>query len=124
MNSENLELQRHALDYWQIIRNRTGLILFCFLSVFAAAAVITYIMPRKFRGKVEMVIERHAEDVRVQGHQVEITNVFTDNFLKTQFEIITKRKTLDRVVEKLDLQNRWKQPTRQQTIAKLLYSGG
>ena len=98
MNPENLELQRHALDYWQIIRNRAGLIFFSFLLVFAAAAVITYIMPRKFRGKVEMVIERNAEDVRVEGHHpAEATNMFTDNFLKTQFEIITKRKTLDRV---------------------------
>ena len=121
MNPENLDLQRHALDYWQIIRNRAGLILFSFLLVFAAAAVITYIMPRKFRGKVEMVIERTAEDVRVEGHHPhDVTHAFTDNFLKTQFEIISKRKTLDRVVEKLDLQTRWNHPTRQQTISKLL----
>src|ERR1022692_1796332 len=120
MKPENLELQRHALDYWQIIRNRLGLIIFAFLLVFAAAAIITYIMPRKFRGKVEMVIERNAEDVRVEGHPSEINNAFTDNFLKTQFEIITKRKTLDRVVEKLDLQKRWNLPSRQYTIARLL----
>ncbi len=121
MTPENLERQRHALDYWQIVRNRTGLILFSFLLVFTAAAVITYIMPRKFRGKVEMVIERNAEDVRVEGHhQLDVTNGFTDNFLKTQFEIITKRKTLDRVVEKLDLQKRWNLPSRQHTISKLL----
>lgn len=121
MNPENLELQRHALDYWQIVRNRAGLIIFSFLLVFAAAAVITYIMPRKFRGKVEMVIERNAEDVRVEGHhQIDVTSPFTDNFLKTQFEIITKRKTLDRVVDKLDLQKRWNLPSRQHTISKLL----
>lgn len=121
MNPENLELQRHALDYWQIVRNRAGLILFSFLLVFAAAALITYIMPRKFRGKVEMVIERNAEDVRVEGHhQIDVTNAFTDNFLKTQFEIITKRKTLDRVVDKLDLQKRWNHASRQLTISKLL----
>lgn len=121
MNPENLELQRHAHDYWQIIRNRAGLIIFSLLLVFTAAALITYIMPRKFRGKVEMVIERNAEDVRLQGHhQIDATNAYADNFLKTQFEIITKRKTLDRVVEKLDLQKRWNHPTRQYTIAKLL----
>lgn len=121
MNSENLDLQRHALDYWQIVRNRLGLILFSFLLVFAAAAIITYVMPRKFRGKVEMVIERNAEDVRVEGHhQVDVTSPFSDNFLKTQFEIITKRKTLDRVVDKLDLQRRWNLPSRQHTIAKIL----
>ena len=120
MNPENLELQRHALDYWQIVRNRLGLIIFSFVLVFAAAAVITYIMPRKYRGKVDMVIERAAEDVRVQGHQAEANNVFSDNFLKTQFEIITKRKTLDRVAEKLDLQKRWNIGTRQGVVGKLL----
>ncbi len=120
MNPENLELQRHALDYWQIVRNRLGLILFSFLLVFAAAAILTYIMPRKYRGRVEMVIERNVEDVRVEGHSTEISNIFTDNFLKTQFEIITKRKTLDRVESKLALQKRWNLPSPQFTVAKLL----
>ncbi len=120
MNPENLELQRHALDYWQIVRNRLGLILFSFLLVFAAAAILTYIMPRKYRGRVEMVIERNVEDVRVEGHSTEMSNIFTDNFLKTQFEIITKRKTLDRVDAKLGLQKRWNLPSRQFTVAKIL----
>ncbi len=120
MNPENLELQRHALDYWQIVKNRLGLIFFSFLLVFAAAAILTYIMPRKYRGRVEMVIERNIENVRVEGHSTEISNIFTENFLKTQFEIISKRKTLDRVDSKLGLQKRWNLPSSQFTVAKLL----
>jgi len=107
MTPNNLEIQRHALDYWQIIRNRLGLVFLCFLLVFAVAAIITYIMPRKFRGKVEMVIERNADDARIVGHVADGLNLPTDNFFKTQFEIISKRKTLDRVVAKLDLMKRW-----------------
>jgi capsular exopolysaccharide synthesis family protein len=120
MTAPRSEIQRHALDYWQIARNRLGLIFFTFLLVFVTAAIITYIMPRKFRGRVEMVIERNDEDVRVEGHQQDFSNSFTDGFFKTQFESITKRKTLDRVVDKLELQKRWGLPTRAMTINKLL----
>jgi capsular exopolysaccharide synthesis family protein len=120
MNPSRNELQRHALDYWQIIRNRIGLILVSFLLVFAVAAIVTYIMPRKYRGRVEMVIERNADDLRVQGHQQDYMTSFGDNFLKTQFEIITKRKTLDRVVDKLDLMKRWSYPTKQSASMKVL----
>jgi polysaccharide biosynthesis transport protein len=120
MTPNSLELQRHALDYWQIIRNRLGLILLCFLLVFAVAAIITYIMPRKYRGHVEMVIERNVEDARIVGHMGDALNMPTDNFLKTQFEIISKRKTLDRVVSKMDLMKRWELPGPQYAAAKLL----
>ena len=120
MTAPKTELQKHALDYWQIIRNRIGLILLSFIFIFALAAIITYIIPRKYRGKVEMVIERNQEDVRVQGHQIEIGNNYSDSFLKTQFEIISKRKTLDRVVEKLDLMKRWSLPSKQFASGKLL----
>jgi capsular exopolysaccharide synthesis family protein len=80
-------------------------------------------MPRKFRGRVEMVIERAAENARVTG----VTNTSdplnlaaTENFLKTQFEIITKRRTLDRVVDKFDLMNRWNLTSRQAAAGRLL----
>jgi len=124
MAANSLEFQRHALDYWQIIRNRFGLITVCFLFIFSVAAVLTYIMPRKFRGRVEMVIERAAEDARVAtvgNAGVDPLNLAaTENFLKTQFEIITKRRTLDRVVEKFDLLKRWNMTSRQAAAAKLL----
>lgn len=120
MSANSQELQRHALDYWQIIRNRLGLIFLCCLLVFSVAAIITYIMPRKYRGMVEMVIERRAEDAQIVGHSSDSMALLGDNFLKTQFEIISKRKTLDRVAEKLDLVKRWNVPNKQFAAAKLL----
>src|SRR3954468_3075046 len=105
--TNSLEIQRHALDYWQIVRNRFWLIALCFVFIFAAASVLTYIMPRKYRGRVEMGIERPAESARVAGSNLgdPLNLAGTENFLKTQFEIITKRRTLDRVVDKFDLVN-------------------
>ncbi|MFZ4763859.1 MAG: GumC family protein [Roseimicrobium sp.] len=118
---QGLELQRHALDYWQVVRNRLGLISVTFLFIFAAAAIITYIMPRKYRGRVEMVIERNAEDVRVIGNPGDPLNLAaTENYIKTQFEIISKRRTIDRVVDKLKLIELWKMPNRQAAAGKVL----
>jgi capsular exopolysaccharide synthesis family protein len=69
-----------------------------------------------------MVIERTAENARVVGANPADPLNFagTENFLKTQFEIITKRRTLDRVVEKYDLVNRWKLSSRQAAAGRLL----
>jgi len=104
------ETSRHALDYWQIIRNRLGLIILVFLTVFAATAVITHLMPRKYRGLTEIELKRQLEDTRVFGQLNEDRNLYSDNFLKTQIDIIRSRKTLDRVVENLKLVERWKLP--------------
>lgn len=115
-----LEIQRHAQDYWQIVRNRLGLIFLTFLLVFSVAAIITYIMPRKYVGRVEMVIERVQSDARVIGHMGDALAVSSDSFLKTQFEILSKRKTLDRVVDKLDLVARWNAPNKAAAAGKLM----
>jgi outer membrane protein assembly factor BamB len=65
MNDPSLEMQRHAMDSWQVVKNRIGPILLSFLLVFAVAAIITYIMPRKYRGQVKMKIERQADKVKL-----------------------------------------------------------
>ena len=41
------EAMLHAVDYWQVIKNRYGIILLSLLLVFMTAAVITYVMPKK-----------------------------------------------------------------------------
>jgi uncharacterized protein involved in exopolysaccharide biosynthesis len=46
-NHQN-EAALHAIDYWQVIKNRYGIILLTLLLVFITAAVITYVMPKKY----------------------------------------------------------------------------
>ncbi|TLD72807.1 polysaccharide biosynthesis tyrosine autokinase [Phragmitibacter flavus] len=115
------EHRQHALDYWQIIRNRLGLIFLCFLLVFAAAAVITHVMPRKYRAVVEIELKRQLKDTNVFGQLNQNNNLAGDGFLKTQLEIIQKPKTLERVVEKLKLLELWSLPAngRQFAIGRL-----
>jgi len=119
MNEAGTDLQRHALDSWQVIRNRFGLILLSLLLVFATAAIITYIMPRKYRGRVEMRIERTTDKVRVFANSSDDFMAASDVVIKNQFETITKPDTLYPVVDKLKLQERWSLPTRHAALGRL-----
>jgi succinoglycan biosynthesis transport protein ExoP len=121
MNDQSGEIRLHALDYWQVIRNRYGVILLAFFLVFMTAGVITYILPRQYLGKVVMEIKRAQTE----------WNVFNDgglgpgweppggNFVQTQFEILTSKETLYLVIDDLDLVKRWKTSTRNQAYAAL-----
>ena len=119
MNESGNELQKHAMDTWQVVKNRLGLITLCFILIFAAAAILTYIMPRKYRGHVEMTIERITQDINVFDRNRGDSLAFTQEYIKTQFETITKPTTLYPVVETLELVKRWELPSRQAALAKL-----
>lgn len=119
MNEVGKDIQTQAIDSWQVIRNRLGLVCLSFLLVFATAAIITYIMPRKYRGRVEMKIERLQNKVQVFNRDAGESLVGSDVFVKTEFESITKPETLYPVIEKLELQKKWGMPSRQAALGKL-----
>ena len=119
MNESGTELQKHAMDTWQVVKNRFGLISLSFILIFAAAAVLTYIMPRKYRGHVEMTIERITQDINVFDRNRSDGLAFTQEYIKTQFETITKPTTLYPVIEKLELTKKWELPNRQAALARL-----
>ena len=107
MNATSNDPQCPARGCSQIICNRLALIVNSFILVFFIAAVITCIMPRKYRGRVEMVV-------------VDASSTIGDDFLKAQIAIIHKHKTMDRVLEKLELTKKWGVPTSQVASLKLV----
>lgn len=120
MNEPGSQLQRQSLDAWQVIRNRLGLIFASFLLVFAVAVIITYIMPRKYRGRVEMRIERREMKIDVfEGNRQSDPMVMSEQWIKTEIETISKAETLYPVVDALELQKRWESPTRQIALGRL-----
>ena len=120
MNEPGIELQKHAAETWQVIRNRIGLITLSFLLVFLVAAIVTYIMPRKYRGKVEMKIERNVNKLPVFSRDAaEQPYAFGENMIRTEYESITKLETLYPVIEAFDLVKRWDVPNRQDAANKL-----
>ena len=63
--SEQSEIKLHALDYWQVVRNRYGVILLAFFLVFMTALVIAYLRPSEYLGKVQLQVERVGKDLEV-----------------------------------------------------------
>ncbi|MEM6911623.1 MAG: polysaccharide biosynthesis tyrosine autokinase [Verrucomicrobiota bacterium] len=107
-NSDN-NLQ--AVEYWQVIKNRYGVILLTFLLVFMTAAVITHILPEKFPGRVVLEIEQPISEMSVIDPNQVSNQVFASRqFLETQFEIISSKMTLYKVVDQLNLAEEWDLP--------------
>ncbi|MGK0184631.1 MAG: succinoglycan biosynthesis transport protein ExoP [Verrucomicrobiales bacterium] len=104
--SNNSEVKLHALDYWQVIRNRYGVILLAFFLVFMTAAVITYIMPREYLGRVRLQIQPVSQDYEV-FRENSTRAMLTPTFIQTQFQIITSKETLYHVIEELQLVKKW-----------------
>lgn len=118
MNDQGSDLQRHTMDTLQVVRNRFGLITLCFILVFAAAAVLTYVMPRKYRGRVEMVIERVTDPVVVLQKNAQSGGFFPE-YIKTQIETISKPETLKPVIDQLDLVKKWEAPNASAALGRL-----
>lgn len=102
------EASLHAVDYWQVVKNRYGVILLTLLLVFMTASVITYVMPKKYESYAtievkprERTIEAITGQMRTNGQSM------TPQFFGTEFEKIKSRNSLARVIDSLDLVNKW-----------------
>jgi len=107
-SNQSSEAALHAVDYWQVIKNRYGVILLTFLLVFMTAAVITYVMPKKYESTATVQVNPRAAEMVVFGRSNDpIGGMMTPQFFGTEFEVIKSQKVLERVVETLDLTKRW-----------------
>ena len=99
----------HAIDYWQVIKNRYGLIFLTFLLVFMTAAVITYAKTKKYTSTA-MVQVQPIQTSKLLGPSFGDVGgqAMTPSFFRNEFEVITAPKTLEIVADNLDLEQRWK----------------
>lgn len=117
MREQLTESKMHALDYWQVIRNRWGTILLTFLLVCLSAMIIISLLEKKHIGRVRLQVQQAS-----QGSTVFNRNQMgsSGQWLETEFKIITARETMLRVVRKLGLAKKWNLGTDENTaIAKL-----
>ncbi len=123
MNPENnqSEAKLHALDYWQVIRNRYGVILLAFFLVFMTATVITYMLPNQYLGKVQLQIHKESQgwDVFRETSSAREGLLPYSTFMQTQFEIIESKETLTRVIRKLGLVEEWNLASEEEAFARL-----
>ena len=109
-----------SVDYWQVIKNRYGVILLTFLLVFMTAAVITSVMPRKYESK--SVVQVHPSVLAMtpflRGSQTTPGSAMTARYMENEFEKITAPETFIKAAEKIDLPKRWS--TDMDTVIKTL----
>lgn len=97
-----------SVDYWQVIKNRYGLIILTFLIILLTAAVVTYVMPKKYRAEVTVQINPEAQKtIVIQGADSGAYQV-TQQFFATQFAIIKSEENIRTVVKDMKLAKRWK----------------
>lgn len=107
MREQITESKMHALDYWQVIRNRWGVILLTFFLITLASLVIIALLDKKFAGKTKFqILQSSAPDVfgSVSG---DARATMSGNWLETQFRTMTSKDTLLRVVKRLNLEQEW-----------------
>lgn len=119
MREQFAESKMHALDYWQVVRNRWGVILLTFFLVFLASLVIVALLDKKYLGKTSVQVNPISKGV-VFGDTTGQFDRFAGSaaFLETQFEIIKARETLLRVVERMNLKAKWDM-TEEEALEKL-----
>ncbi|TAE93151.1 MAG: polysaccharide biosynthesis tyrosine autokinase [Verrucomicrobia bacterium] len=105
--SSQSEATLHAVDYWQVIKNRYGVILMTLLLVFMTAAVITYVMPKKFLSTAVVQVKPSNRVGVALGNEHAGTSIMTPQFFATEFEVIRSQLTLKYVVQRLSLMTRW-----------------
>jgi len=104
------EAALHAVDYWQVIKNRYGIILLTLLLVFMTAAVITYVMPKKYESSATIEVKPRSVGMSPLGAsmgEASGAGQMTAQFFGTEFEKIKSSNSLAKVVESLDLVTRW-----------------
>ncbi|MEM9080822.1 MAG: polysaccharide biosynthesis tyrosine autokinase [Verrucomicrobiota bacterium] len=102
-NPSTSEASLHAVDYWQVLRNRYGIILLTFLLVFMTAAVITSVMPKKYASTAVVQVNPPVRGSLSTGLGV----IESRQYFATQFQVIIAARTLKLVVDSLDLKSRW-----------------
>ncbi len=102
------EAALHAVDYWQVIKNRYGVILLTFMLVFMTVLVVTYVMPKKYESTAVLQVKHQGtgQDILSISNNRPIESL-TREWLPTEFEIIKQQKTLDMAIARLNLTDRW-----------------
>ena len=98
-----------SIDYWQVIKNRYGVILLTFLLVFMTAAVITSVMPEKYEST--SVVQVHPSMIAINpignSNGSNPGTLMTRNYMENEFETIIAPETLKMAAERIELPTRW-----------------
>ena len=98
-----------SIDYWQVVKNRYGVILLTFLLVFMTAAVITSVMPKKYESSSVVQVHPSMMAISPIGNSggTNPGTLMTRNYMENEFETIVAAETLKMAAEEINLPTRW-----------------
>ena len=95
LSEQQNEVSLHAVDYWQVIKNRYGIILLTLALVFMTASVITYVMPEKYESTAVIQVKPRGKAFEsLDGVSSSRMAMMTPQFFGTEFEIIKSQHVL------------------------------
>ncbi len=100
------ESRLHFLDYWRIIRIRKAVIILVFLLVSVTATFFTFLLTKYYSSQARIEVHLNSTDIPVLN-EPSMTGMYDPYFIQTEFEVIRSQTILDRVIERLHLNDRW-----------------
>jgi capsular exopolysaccharide synthesis family protein len=102
------EARLHFLDYWRIIRIRKAIIITVFLITAIIATAVTFILPVSYASTSQIEIKPDVSDIsQMDGTPISVG--YDPYFLQTELEKLQGPTVLGKVVDALDLNNKWGQ---------------
>jgi capsular exopolysaccharide synthesis family protein len=100
------ETKLHFLDYWRIIRIRKAIIITVFLTTAIFATAITFILPQYYAGTTRIKIDADTGDIPGLTDTTSYSP-YDPYFIQTEFEIIQDQVVLGKVIQTLNLNDKW-----------------
>src|SRR5580704_4634796 len=117
------EARLHFLDYWRIIRIRKAVIILVFLLVSITAAFVTFLLPKSYSSKARIEIHLPSTDI-ANFSGPSMANSYDPYFIETEFQVIQSQTILDRVIDQLNLNDRWTEKYNRATKLKTAETRG
>lgn len=102
MKNAGMDGGRHLRDYWNVVRERKWLAVTCFLLVFGAGALLTYLQDEIFEATTKVQIDVQPPNPLVtieEGTQPTRSLYFRESYFQTEFETIGSRDLLSAVLQ-------------------------
>ena len=106
-NQPSPEASLHFLDYWRIIRIRKTVIISVFLLIAITATVVTFILPESYSSTARIEINSDVSVIPGMTGSMPSYGPYDPYLIQTEFEIMQSEKVLGRVIDSLDLNNKW-----------------
>lgn len=107
MREQLNDSKMHALDYWQVIRNRWGVILLTFFLISLACLVIIALLDRKYQSTTRFRVQLSSAMNAFNTNAISERSAYSGNWLETEFKTVTSHESLSLVVKQLNLDQTW-----------------